>query len=287
VTPDQDTDNLVEPLFIDLTISKVDSPDPVKAGNELTYTLTVNNEGNKDATGVKVVDTLASGVSFVSASGDHGFTFISYDSGTRKVTLTGGAINAGSSATITIKVTFEAATSPQTKTNTAKVDPDNTIPESDNNNNETGDVKTTVNSADLDVTIQDDSPSGEDLKASGGYTSGIQYKLSNTDGDADIVTVTFSGTIDGTAARTGASVSFSGTGPTASWTCSGPLPAGKYIYVTILVTGPSTEAGKTVTYAVNAPTCTDPGPCTDNTVSPANSDHSDVTPNADTDTLTS
>jgi uncharacterized repeat protein (TIGR01451 family) len=52
----------------DLSIIKVDSPDPVRVGGELTYRLRVRNLGPSDATGVIVTDTLPANVDFVSAS---------------------------------------------------------------------------------------------------------------------------------------------------------------------------------------------------------------------------
>ncbi|MBA3482183.1 MAG: DUF11 domain-containing protein, partial [Pirellulales bacterium] len=54
---------------IDLQIDKIDSKDPVKPGEQFTYTVTVKNNGPSNATGVTVIDTLpATGVSYVSAS---------------------------------------------------------------------------------------------------------------------------------------------------------------------------------------------------------------------------
>ena len=52
----------------DLSLTKTGSPDPVVAGEELTYTLTVDNAGPGTAAGVEVSDTLPAGVTFVSAS---------------------------------------------------------------------------------------------------------------------------------------------------------------------------------------------------------------------------
>ncbi len=56
----------------DLVVTKTDSPDPVLVNNNLTYTVTVENIGSADATGVVLTDTLPSGVSFVSASPSQG-----------------------------------------------------------------------------------------------------------------------------------------------------------------------------------------------------------------------
>src|SRR4029078_6399137 len=50
--------NLGVTTHADLSISKVDSPDPVLAGNLLTYTLTVHNGGPSDAQAVSVSDVL-------------------------------------------------------------------------------------------------------------------------------------------------------------------------------------------------------------------------------------
>ena len=47
---------------MDLSIAKVDSPDPVVQGSSLTYTVTVTNNGPSNATGVVMTDTLPAGV---------------------------------------------------------------------------------------------------------------------------------------------------------------------------------------------------------------------------------
>jgi uncharacterized repeat protein (TIGR01451 family) len=52
----------------DLVISKSDSPDPVIAGNQLQYTISVLNNGPANATNVAVTDILPAGVTFLSSS---------------------------------------------------------------------------------------------------------------------------------------------------------------------------------------------------------------------------
>jgi uncharacterized repeat protein (TIGR01451 family) len=52
-----------------LTLSKTDSPDPVAAGSDITYTLTYANTGNANGTGVVIMDTIPANTTFVSATG--------------------------------------------------------------------------------------------------------------------------------------------------------------------------------------------------------------------------
>jgi uncharacterized repeat protein (TIGR01451 family) len=86
----------------DVSISKTASPDPVVAGNDLTYTLTVRNDGSTDAVNVVVSDPLPPATTFVSA--DHGGTLAL---GT--VTWALGTLPAGSSVTLTLVVAVGAA----------------------------------------------------------------------------------------------------------------------------------------------------------------------------------
>ena len=83
----------------DLSITKADSPDPVQVDNNLTYSITVNNNGPQAAAGVQVTDPLPAGVDFVSATPDQGTC-----SGTSTVTCDLGAIANTGSAQITIVV---------------------------------------------------------------------------------------------------------------------------------------------------------------------------------------
>jgi uncharacterized repeat protein (TIGR01451 family) len=122
----------------DLTIGKA-GPTSVVVSSPLTYTLTINNTGTANATGVKVVDTLPAGVTSITATGTS--LFVCNVVG-QTVTCTGGAVNQGSNATVTINGTAPSTTG--TITNTAVVDPDNTIPESNELNNTSALVNTQV-----------------------------------------------------------------------------------------------------------------------------------------------
>ena len=61
---DTETTNVVRKA--DLAISKSDAPDPVVAGTNLVYTLTVTNNGPSSLSGFTVSDTLPSDVTYVS-----------------------------------------------------------------------------------------------------------------------------------------------------------------------------------------------------------------------------
>jgi len=98
-----------------LSLAKLDSPDPVAPGGTLTYTLTASNAGPATACQATVTDTLPAGVTFVSASGT-GWN-CSEASGT--VTCTTTSLAPGDAPPITIVVT--APNTPGLITNTATV----------------------------------------------------------------------------------------------------------------------------------------------------------------------
>ncbi|HSH17148.1 MAG TPA: DUF11 domain-containing protein, partial [Verrucomicrobiae bacterium] len=91
------------PPFADLAVTKLDTPDPVNIGANITYDITVTNNGPVDATGVTLTDTLPAGVTFVSATPSQGTC-----SGTVTVNCDLIDILAGSSATVTLVVTANA-----------------------------------------------------------------------------------------------------------------------------------------------------------------------------------
>ena len=96
---------LVSPFAADVSITNVDSPDPLLVGTTLTYTLTVANAGPDSALATAVVDTLPAGVTFVSAVASVGTA--SETGGI--VTANLGDLASGQGGTVTIQVTPTAA----------------------------------------------------------------------------------------------------------------------------------------------------------------------------------
>jgi uncharacterized repeat protein (TIGR01451 family) len=120
----------------DLSVDKSDSPDPLVAGEQLTYTVTVGNGGPSGATDVRLTDVLPSGVVVNSVTPSRG----SCNRTDRTVRCRLGHIPSADTAVVTIRVT------PQddgTFTNTASVT--NTRHDPDDSNN-TASVVTTVSS---------------------------------------------------------------------------------------------------------------------------------------------
>jgi uncharacterized repeat protein (TIGR01451 family) len=130
-------------LGADLSVSKTDSPDPVRVGQNLTYSLAVHNAGPDSAATVQVSDTLPAGVNYVSASSSVGSC-----TGTSTVSCSLGTLASDANETVTIVVT---PTATGTLTNTATVA--STTADTDGTNNSST-ATTTVNarSADLSVT---------------------------------------------------------------------------------------------------------------------------------------
>ena len=124
----------------ELEVTIADSPDPVNFGTNLTYTITVKNDGEVAATGVTLTDTLPAGAGLVSANSTAGVC-----TGTTSINCGIGTLNAGATATVTVVVTPPAV---RTIVNTATV----TLNETDvflaNN---TATVETLVDFADLSI----------------------------------------------------------------------------------------------------------------------------------------
>ncbi len=109
----------------DLAIVKSPQLDPVPLNSDVTYTITITNNGPHDATNVIVTDTLPEEVAFVSATPSG---LCSYADGT--VTCALGTLADGANTTVTIIV---RATTEGTLTNTITVEADELDPNPENN----------------------------------------------------------------------------------------------------------------------------------------------------------
>jgi len=89
----------------DLAISKVDAPDPIIFGSNLTYTITITNRGPYAASGVIINDPLPGNLSFVSATSTLG----SCTNSSGVVTCELGSITNTARVTITVTATTIAA----------------------------------------------------------------------------------------------------------------------------------------------------------------------------------
>jgi uncharacterized repeat protein (TIGR01451 family) len=128
----------------DLSVTKTDSPDPVNAGQNLTYHVTVTNNGPDRAVGVTLNDPLPAGVSFVSVTPGSPTC-----SGTTTISCALGELASGASTSVDIVV---KPTQPGALSNTATVSSGTVDPNFDNN---TATATTTVVAADLSIAMTD------------------------------------------------------------------------------------------------------------------------------------
>jgi len=128
-TPANNTDSVgndgVTGPTADLEIEKTASATQVAAGDPLTFTIVVTNNGPSTATNVSVTDTLPANFSLSTAVSTQGTC-----SGNPAVTCTIGTMLSGATVTITITGTVNG---PGTVSNTAVVSATETDPDPDNN----------------------------------------------------------------------------------------------------------------------------------------------------------
>ena len=114
-------------VFSDLSLSKVDSADPLEPGASLIYTLTVRNDGPSTAPGVTLFDRLPQEVTLVSVQASQGAC--SESNGIVRCEL--GTLKTGGSAGVEISVL--ANSSDVTLLNEAFVESDRDDPDGSNN----------------------------------------------------------------------------------------------------------------------------------------------------------
>ena len=104
----------------DIAVAKIASSGTVTVGSNVTFTVTVTNNGPSDASGVQITDQLPAGLAFVSATPSQG----TYTSGTGVWDI--GAVASGASVTLALTATVTATgsiTNTATKTAENETDP--------------------------------------------------------------------------------------------------------------------------------------------------------------------
>ena len=147
-------------------------PDPVGPGEALVYRILVRNNGTQNATNVKLVDQLPPGVTFVTAIGDSNFTCLN---NAGQISCTGGNVNAGATAIITVTVNVNNNVANNTNlANQVVVDPDKVITESDETNNEF--ISNTLVQAKVNLTVDKDTSPAGPLAPNGRFTYNIRAR---------------------------------------------------------------------------------------------------------------
>jgi uncharacterized repeat protein (TIGR01451 family) len=241
----------------DLAVTKSDSPDPVTAGNNLTYTINFVNNGPSDAQTVTVTDAVPANTTFVSAVVTTGVGWAVNTAG--PIVFSKGTVAAGETAVFTMVVKVNAnAVNGSTISNSATASSATTDPTPGNN---TGSATTTVQTrADLAVT-KSDSP--DPVNAGANLTYTINF-VNNGPSDAQTVTVTdavpANTTFVSATVTTGSGWSTNTAGPVVF--SKGTVAAGETAVFTMVVKVNSNVASGTVisNSATAASTTTDPTP---------------------------
>ena len=187
-----------------LAIGMTESPDPVAAGANITYTISWSNTGNMNASGVTVTDTLPANTTFVSATAG----------GTRSgsvVTWSVGALNAGSSgsAQLVVKVASPLANGTTISNATYAIDSAETSPVAG------GAVTTTVNSAPVLTISKTDGP--DPVLAGANLTYTLSW--SNT-GNMDATSLVVTDTVPANTTFVSATAGGTESGGVVTWTAA-------------------------------------------------------------------
>jgi uncharacterized repeat protein (TIGR01451 family) len=229
------TDIVASATQADLALSTVATPSSVLAGNNITYTQTVTNNGPAAATAVSFTEAIPANTTFSSVSAPVGWTCTV----TTSVTCTNPSFASGSSADIVVVVDTAAATAAGTITATSSVSATTSDPTAANNSTT---VATPITVAcDLTVTNR-----GTPSPVAVGGTITYTQIITNS-GPSNCSTATFNEPLPANLTFVSAAVVTAGGG---TWTCPNASP--------VACTNPSVPPGSTGTitakYTVRAGT---------------------------------
>ena len=247
----------------DLSVTKVDTPDPVTSGTNLTYTITVSNAGPSDAASVSLADTLPAGTTFVSLSSPGGWSCTTPAVGAGGAVSCSVASMAAGSAVFTLTVAVGPSVADGTVlSNTATVSSSTSDP---NPGNESATATTTVTAtADLSVT-KIDTPDPVSAGANLTYTITVNNS-GPSDASASLSDTLPAGTtFVSLAAPGGWSCTTPAVGGTGTVNCSNAAMAAGTAAFTLTVNVGSTVANGTVitNTAAVTPSKTDGNPAND------------------------
>ena len=200
------------PPEADLGVTKVGSPDPVNAGSDVTYTITVTNGGPANAVNTALNDTLPAGMTFGSLAAPAGWTCSTPAPGAGGlVNCTHPSLAPGIDQVFTLVGHVPPGTPAGTTfTNTAPVLTSTFDP---NKENDSSSTSNTVAGPTADMGVSKEA-SADELLAGSNVTYTIQVA---NGGPSNAVNATLSDTLPGT-------MTFVSLAAPSGWTCSNPAP---------------------------------------------------------------
>ena len=243
-TPENNSDDEVTPVDAtpDMTITKVDDvAGSTLPGATIIYTLTYDNVGDQDATGVVVTETVPDNTTFTTTGSSAGWTCTPDATAGSICTLTLGAVPASDPAgTLTFAVIIDNPLA------AGVTEINNAVSIADDGTN--GDDPTPDNNSDDEVTPVDATPDMtitkvDDVADTTAPGATIIYTLTYDNvGDQDATGVVVTETVP-------ANTTFTTTGSSAGWSCVDGAAAGTTCTLTLGAVPASDPAG-TLTFAV-------------------------------------
>lgn len=218
----------------DLSITVVGTPDPVVAGNALTYAINVSNAGPSDAQSVSMTQSTPPGTTFAAVAAPGGWSCTSPPiGGTGPVTCTAPVLSSGASAAFSLTVTVAPGTPDGTSIPaTANVSSATTDPNGANDS--AGDSTTVAVSADVSIGL---------IATPNPVVAGTQlsYSINVTNGGpSNALTVAVS-------QATPAGTTFAAVTAPPGWSCTGPAPGGTGA---VTCTNPVLAAGASASFSI-------------------------------------